>query len=581
MSRRLALTALFLFLLVLPLTSSAQDFAPPAASDRKPEPAIEKKAFDLLETIADQAENLHSPANRVRVECTVADLLWTRDEKRARSLFKSAIEQLIALIGDLDYGDQEVYQALSNINQQRQEIITRLGGHDPEMALTFLRQTRVKAGDARWNSVNETNLEMNLARLLVAKDQARALQIARANLANGVTWNLISFLSELQQKDPKESQALYEQMVARIKDEDLLTNMDHAGSAWNLLSSFQPPLVSEETYRELMTTLINNALAITPANQSGINLAQNLNSQLNSSMPQIEKYAPSRVSELRQWSQGLERYLDPSTRMYQEMNQLSQNGSVDDMLAAASKYPEEYKNQAYQNAAWKAFSTGDTNRARQIIKDLVSDPIQRHQILDQFDNQSLYKAVEENRIAEARQLLGKLRTVEQKVQTFTQLADRLATKGDKKLALELLNEARSFADSAPQNAGQMAAQIQLARSYSSLDIDQSCAILQPVIVKTNELVAAAVVLAGFNSRYHQDGQWTMQGGSNLGNLISNLDQTLSTLASSDFERAKALADQLERQEIRLMIQLDLAQVALGGKFSKPSMGGGRRIEIID
>jgi hypothetical protein len=75
MFRRLALVALSLLLLFLPRTALAQEFVGAPPQDEKPAPAIEKKAFDLLETISEQVANLHSPSNRIRAECVIADLL--------------------------------------------------------------------------------------------------------------------------------------------------------------------------------------------------------------------------------------------------------------------------------------------------------------------------------------------------------------------------------------------------------------------------------------------------------------------------------------------------------------------------
>ena len=58
--------------------------AKPNMSPARVDPIIEKKALDLLDSLTDQVLNLHAPANRMRAEIAVGDLLWSRDEKRAR-----------------------------------------------------------------------------------------------------------------------------------------------------------------------------------------------------------------------------------------------------------------------------------------------------------------------------------------------------------------------------------------------------------------------------------------------------------------------------------------------------------------
>ncbi len=154
---------------------------------------------------------------------------------------------------------------------------------------------------------------------------------------------------------------------------------------------------------------------------------------MNSLMSQVDKYAPVRASELREWLRNVENAADPNTKMYQELNRVSQNGSVDDILALASKYPAELRSQIYQNAAWKAFSNGDVSRARQIVNDFVSEPVQRRQMLEQFDNQSVYSTQGEGGIEQARRVISKTKSVDRKVQLLIQFANTLSGKGDKKI----------------------------------------------------------------------------------------------------------------------------------------------------
>jgi hypothetical protein len=561
MARSLASLALSL-LVLFPAAVAAQQAAATPTPDKELDPAIEKKVNELVDSLSEQIGNLHTSTNRIRFECAIADLIWTRDEKRARSVYKTATQEIISRISDIDLSDPQVNQELNSLNAQRQEIINQIADHDPELALTFLRDTRFKApDDSRYSTSDmEANLELQLAQRLAASDPARALSLARSSLNRGQWWNLTPLLNQLQRKDPKSALTLYQAIVTRVKD-DIERNQQSVISAWSLLSSFQPPQADPDTYRDLITALVNAALNISPGSQSSWNFLN----QLNASLPQIEKYAPERLVAVRQWVESVDRLADPNQRMYQEMSRIGQNGSVDDMLAAAPKYPREFQTSLYQQAAWKAFQSGDTARARQIINDFVTDPVQRRQMLDQFENQSLYGAVNQNKPDAARQLVNSIKNTDQRVQMASRLANQMAAKGDKKGALDLLDELRSSIASLPNTSTLMFSKILLANSYAPLDLDQSFSLIQPILAKSNELVAAAVVLDGFEQRYLRDGEWTAQGGGNLGNLIGRLEQTLATLARLDFDRARALADQFDRPEIRLMTQLQIAQSVLKKK----------------
>jgi len=580
-SLSLLLSAAFLF---IPSLCQAQGVVvpsppPPVPAATKIDPATEKKALDLIESLAEQVSNLHSESNRMRAQCTVADLLWSRDEKRARSLFAAALTQLTARISEIDFSDPEVYAEMMRLGQSRQELVMRIAAHDPDLAVTALRQTRLQEDNntlARggWNLQAEANLEMNVAGLVAGKDPAAALKLARSSLARNISWNVISFLPQLYQKDQKAGQELFQDIVTRIKNENINRSPELANNAWNLLNTFQPPQADEDTYRDLLTTVLSFVLGGSRQTQSGMSMAQNFYHQLDRIAPLVEKYAPSRTAELRDWSQAVERTLDPQVKMYQEMNKITQNGTVDEMVALASKYPPEFRNLLYQNAAWKAVTSGDSARAKEIAE-MIPDPAQRRQVLDQLDNQTAKAAEGNNKIIEARRLVDKANNVSQKIEIILRTASAIAAEGDKKAALDLLNEAKTVLASYPQSAAQLIGRVRLAQAYLKLDPDQSFSTLQPLIMKLNELVAAAVVLDGIDFQYLKDGEWVMPGVNNLGNVINSLDQTLAALAQTDFDRARALADQIERPEVRVLVELDLAQITLGGKPMNMPMFGPR------
>jgi hypothetical protein len=65
--------------------------------------------------------------------------------------------------------------------------------------------------------------------------------------------------------------------------------------------------------------------------------------------------------------------------------------------------------------------------------------------------------------------------------------------------------------------------------------------------------------------FYRDGELAMENGNSVANFGNQLVLTLSTLATSNFDRAKAGADRLERPEVRLIAYLAIAQQAIGGE----------------
>ena len=100
--------------------------------------------------------------------------------------------------------------------------------------------------------------------------------------------------------------------------------------------------------------------------------------------------------------------------------------------------------------------------------------------------------------------------------------------------------------------------------YCSLKSDRGFAIMESVMLKLNELVAAAATLDRFENTYLRDGEWAMSGEGNVGGLLTGLAQNAGYFAWSDFDRSVNLASQFERPELRLMAQLKIAQAIMAG-----------------
>src|SRR5437763_12018277 len=96
---------------------------------------LERKTFALLDEVISGAATLKLPENRALVLSSAADLLWARDEKRARALFKEAINTLnsvsVPFDGKMKDEERSAYWWFA---QQRKEILQRVRAHDANHA---------------------------------------------------------------------------------------------------------------------------------------------------------------------------------------------------------------------------------------------------------------------------------------------------------------------------------------------------------------------------------------------------------------------------------------------------------------
>ena len=143
---------------------------------------------------------------------------------------------------------------------------------------------------------------------------------------------------------------------------------------------------------------------------------------------------------------------------------------------------------------------------------------------------------------------------------------------DHKMALKFLNQASEIVKTLDPGREQDEAQVRLAFLYCLEKSDRGMAIMESLVPKLNELVAAAIKLDGYETQYVREGEWNMSAEGSLGSLLTLLATASGYFAWYDFDRAVSLAGQFERNEIRMMAQLKLAQSIPSGPPKRPQLG---------
>src|SRR3989440_2210476 len=189
----------------------------------------------------------------------------------------------------------------------------------------------------------------------------------------------------------------------------------------------------------------------------------------------------------------------------------------------------------------KAESSGDIATARQIASDSPNEE-QRRYMLAQIDRDQAWRSMNADQMAAIQQRLSSLRNNDERIQFLLYVASRVGG-NDRKAALGLANQAGQIIDSTPPGKSQLERQIALAMLYCSLKSDRGFAIMESLIPKLNELVAAAAALEGFENNYLREGEWTMTSAGSIGRLLTGLAQNAGYFAGSDFDRSVTLANQ--------------------------------------
>lgn len=588
--------------------------------------ALEEKAVALLDQVVAEAQGLKLPENRIRIQITAGDVLWQRNEGRARSLFTWAAAGINEMLANTaSSNNRQMSNPRQNFNnfsqgrgtgtQLRQELLLTVARHNATLAYQLLQTTQPPAmptiAQSGRQPGQDTSIEQRLIAEIAKSDPQLAMQNAETWLNKGQYPGAISqVLTQLHLKDKDAAAKFSEKVVKQLQTENLLAKQDAGFLAVSLLrpgprpadaategtkpannNSTQP--LNEPAYRNLLETVIAAALKATPppANtqrggnnfggrpgrfrngennsqptqdtvQVEQNIARMLLMNLQSLLPQIEKYAPLRASAVRQKMTQVGMNSNPRAA-FNQINELVEQGTSESLLTAATTAPGGMQPGLYQQAAMTALDEGNPDRARQIANDHLN-PSQRATVLQMANAAQLAQKSGDESIEGVRQMLAQLPSDEERVKLLLQVASS-TQKDNPKLAISFLTEAQKYVATRAISYQQFDAQIKLAQAFASLDTARSFEALEPGINQLNELLPAAALLSGFELNIFRDGELPLQEGSRLSNTINQIAEEIASLAKSDFDRAQTTADKFQLAEARILTRLAIARSLLGGQ----------------
>lgn len=225
----------------------------PTAEELEKKAEREKNAYRLLDQVIDEAQSLRLPENRVRVQTTAADMLWEKNQGRARSLFQMAGEGLAELgrtpQTTTNRRPNEAANQERRTFQLRQELVLAAAKHDAQLAYQLLATTKPPApivqatnNDQRNPRPPQFNTEDNLEQILLGRvaalDPKLAAQNAEQIMEKGQFPRTVSeVINQLYRQDPDAGAKLADKTVKRLQSANILTNNEAATLAQSMLNA--------------------------------------------------------------------------------------------------------------------------------------------------------------------------------------------------------------------------------------------------------------------------------------------------------------------------------------------------------
>ena len=562
-------------IVTIPVRASQKD----KEADQQKE--LEKKTVALLNEVASGAWSLKLPENRLFIMSGAADLLWSVDEKRARTIYWDALNALNLMIGPArstaqKLSDDERMKLVQNYLSAfglRQKLLRQVAKRDGQLALDMLRASRpVPPRNVMpdFTLPDDVQLEQAIATELAAHDPAQALQIARQSLAKGLTLELLNLLLRLNDADQEKGSQFAGEIIAKLRTTDLATDVHAAFIAVHIVQYSRKPdpdqkarlgfmsggggarviNLDDDTKRDLVEVLVNAMLSTAVAPYAVW--------QLRSVMPEIERFFPERREAIARKLSAFNRGLNKSDQDQNASSSLITGGSVEDIVRLAPSLDSSLHSSMYAQAAIMAVAQGKADWFREALNKQEIDESVRAHAIDTLDYEEISSTAMRKQVDQLQKILPKIRRKEERARAMAELAIMLHEKGEKEDASALLDEAATLIKTDLNDEKQTNSLLTLLCAYAVIDPQKAFTLAERTVDRANRqisllLLVDKVVKSGAikkNEILLEQPQLMT-----LDFLVFKYGKGVAALAKADFNRTKALAERFDRNELRLMAQL--------------------------
>lgn len=569
----------------------------PETDKEKAQAELKQKAVALINSTANDAAFLKLPENRASVYAEAATLIWQADEKRARSLFRRAAEELNLLQTEIE--DEDLSEEMHGFINLRKRVLRLAARHDADLALKLMQETRpaevaaamsletpatqipvsedskseLKAVILKQQVVMERQLESSLIAASVESNPRRAAQLLRENINAGVSPALLQSLQKLREKDAETASQIANDALRK-----LIANPPSANPFENHFSDYfliyfanpnaakkaKPLQIDETLVRQLAVKTAEYYLQADDKTESGY--------LLGTIQPTLERLVPERtVQKLREKRDAWRKTLPPEEQEYLQLAQYRRaDVTVEKMLADADKMPTSQRNALYHQAANKLIQAKDYARARQILQTKLSAK-ENAGMLDWVSMLEIDELVAKDKFEAAQESWANIKDKNTRVRMTVSIAKALAAKNtteSRTKALKLLDEARKIIDVTPESEDEIEPFLQLVGGYVALEPETAFKMIQPVILTINDLMNAGALVRKFvkNKQEFRQGEFILGiANPEFRRFFAAYQKDLGALARYDFDRTNKLADKFTRPESQISLRLLIANSILREK----------------
>ncbi|MBS1795237.1 MAG: hypothetical protein JSS81_15375 [Acidobacteria bacterium] len=526
---------------------------------------LRKQAVQFLRETGSEVGTLRSLENRISLSSELAGLMWFSDEKEAATMYLTVINDFKQLLAEYDsqmtalgavpadvgsgVDESEKSRVMRKFIKAlgvRQQIALSLAEHDPTLAYNFYYDTLSLVSNAEFREQidqRDSYFEIQLMKLIAAKEPAKAADFGRRTLAKGVNWSHLELLRTIYAKDADKGAEFGVEIVKKLRADKLTSEtaytivsvlQEGAAGLETAKKSGKRPMFAEADLRDLSETLAQFVLAQEAGSIDGVSF-----------IGSIERFSPSRAAQIR-------------TKFAIKTK------------AAATTVNNETVTSAPSIEAVAPPVDG------KVPVDTRKEQADTMEKLQKLSSKELPKEERDKIVADARKIIAGLGNKQEKIMALSMIASQVAAAGDKELAAEIMRDAERLVNPAPKSYRDFMEIWFLASGYAQADPEKAFPILDDALFRLNDTLTAFIKVGEFmdeSGEMIEDGE--VQLGALGGSMVNGLTRELGiangpirALAIADFDKTKALANRFDRTEVRILAKLLILRAVLGDEAAK-------------
>lgn len=526
---------------------------------------LHAEAIKLLRETSQDVNNMRSVENRIGFSAELASLMWFHDPAEARAMYASTIADFRQLLMQLNsrmamgnmpgdeesemggvlgmYGRSPVERKFRVAMTVRKQIAMSVAEHDADLAYNFFYESRglISNPDLRKQTeMADPQFEYELIKRVAETNAAKAAQLGSASLKNGVNSIHIELLKKIYAKDADKGVEFGSAILSRIRSDkqgvdaiyvlDRLLSFGSENFDAAQKTGGKKAIYSRNDLRDLSEILAQSLMDSGPELFGVDDFAD-----------QIEKFAPGRAAQLR---------AKFKTSKVEGGGLSTGANSASNSNTSRSVNPEVERSNRSREQSEKA-----AKQTEEYLESLAKE---------------LPKEERERITGLARKIIAETPGTEKKITGLSMLAAQVARAGDRELADEIMRDAERLVNPNPKNYVDFLMTWMLASGYASANPEKAFPILENIIYRANETIAAFVKVADFmdvNEEMIADGELQVGqfGGSMIRGITSEIrmaDSTIIELAKADFARMKGLTNTFDRIETRVLSKMLVLRAVL-------------------